>query len=114
MSNAKLTPTEQRDIERACALIAAADQGPAALAAEVEARTGMSAPSADPYADAFAVAANSIGYLLDIIDALTGGAPAARGIDSESWTCLGCGGQFIGRRPDGDRCRDCETAGGAR
>ena len=28
-------------------------------------------------------------------------------IDSESWTCQGCGGQMIGRRPADDRCRDC-------
>jgi rubrerythrin len=35
---------------------------------------------------------------------------AAR-VDSESWTCRACGCQFIGRRPEGDRCRDC--AGGA-
>jgi hypothetical protein len=35
------------------------------------------------------------------------------GVDSESWTCLGCGGQMIGRRPADDRCRDC-APGGAR
>ncbi len=35
------------------------------------------------------------------------------GVDSEPWTCLGCGGQMIGRRPAGDRCRDC-APGGAR
>jgi hypothetical protein len=39
--------------------------------------------------------------------------PAVRGIDSESWTCRTCGGQFIGLRRIGDICRDCETAGGA-
>ncbi len=48
------------------------------------------------------------------VDALLAQHPGgARGIDSESWTCLGCGGQFIGRRPADDFCRDCETAGGA-
>ena len=36
-----------------------------------------------------------------------------RAVDSESWTCAGCGGQMIGRRPSDDRCRDC-TPGGAR
>jgi len=35
------------------------------------------------------------------------------GVDSESWTCLGCGGQMIGRRPAGDCCRDF-APGGAR
>jgi hypothetical protein len=28
-------------------------------------------------------------------------------LDSESWTCAGCGGQMIGGRPPGDRCRGC-------
>ena len=37
----------------------------------------------------------------------TGGdGPAA--IDSESWTCQGCGAAMIGRRPPGDRCRECD------
>jgi hypothetical protein len=34
-------------------------------------------------------------------------------LDSELWTCLGCGGQMIGRRPADDRCRYC-APGGAR
>jgi hypothetical protein len=34
-------------------------------------------------------------------------------LDSELWTCLGCGGQMIGRRPAGDLCRYC-APGGAR
>ena len=32
-------------------------------------------------------------------------------LDSELWTCAGCGGQFIGRRPASDRCRYCQTGG---
>jgi hypothetical protein len=28
-------------------------------------------------------------------------------IDSESWTCRGCVGRLIGRRPADDRCPDC-------
>ena len=28
-------------------------------------------------------------------------------IDSESWACQGCGAPMIGRRPPGDRCREC-------
>jgi hypothetical protein len=28
-------------------------------------------------------------------------------IDSESWTCRGCGGQFIGHRPVDDTCPGC-------
>lgn len=32
------------------------------------------------------------------------------GVDSESWTCGGCGGPMIGRRPADDRCRDCASA----
>jgi hypothetical protein len=28
-------------------------------------------------------------------------------LDSEPWTCTGCGGQMIGRRTASDRCRDC-------
>jgi hypothetical protein len=35
------------------------------------------------------------------------------GVDSESWTCAGCAGQMIGRRPADDRCHDC-APGGAR
>jgi hypothetical protein len=31
------------------------------------------------------------------------------GVDSEPWTCQGCGGQFIGRRPEGDRCKECRA-----
>ena len=31
----------------------------------------------------------------------------AAGVDSEGWTCQGCGGLMIGRRPAGDLCRDC-------
>lgn len=34
-------------------------------------------------------------------------------LDSELWTCAGCGGQMIGRRPADDRCRYC-APGGAR
>jgi hypothetical protein len=37
-------------------------------------------------------------------------APATR-LDSEPWTCVGCGGQMIGRRPADDRCRDCAPGG---
>jgi hypothetical protein len=33
-----------------------------------------------------------------------GGPPA---IDGESWMCQGCGAPMIGRRPPGDRCREC-------
>jgi hypothetical protein len=33
------------------------------------------------------------------------------GVDSEPWTCLGCGGQMIGRRPADDRCRYCAPGG---
>jgi hypothetical protein len=33
------------------------------------------------------------------------------GLDSESWTCTGCGGQMIGRRPATDLCRDCAPGG---
>jgi hypothetical protein len=29
------------------------------------------------------------------------------GLDSEPWTCRGCGAEMIGRRPAGDRCQDC-------
>jgi hypothetical protein len=36
--------------------------------------------------------------------------PAA--IDSESWTCQGCRGPMIGRRPPGDRCRECSGPAG--
>lgn len=41
------------------------------------------------------------------------GVEAARpaGVDSESWTCRGCGGPFIGHRPPGDLCRDCSLGG---
>lgn len=28
-------------------------------------------------------------------------------IDSESWTCRGCGGPFIGHRPADDTCPSC-------
>ena len=31
-------------------------------------------------------------------------------IDSELWTCRGCGGQMIGKRPPDDRCGDCAQA----
>jgi hypothetical protein len=31
------------------------------------------------------------------------------GVDSENWACTGCGGQYIGRRPASDRCRDCQA-----
>lgn len=34
------------------------------------------------------------------------------GIDSESWTCRGCGGPMIGRRPVDDLCRECAPAAG--
>ncbi len=34
-------------------------------------------------------------------------------VDSESWTCAGCGAQMIGRRPAGDRCPECATQAGA-
>jgi hypothetical protein len=33
-------------------------------------------------------------------------------VDSESWVCGGCGGQFIGRRPQGDRCGGGMPGGG--
>jgi hypothetical protein len=33
------------------------------------------------------------------------------GIDSEAWTCRGCGGQMIGDRGPNDLCRDCARAG---
>jgi hypothetical protein len=33
-------------------------------------------------------------------------------LDSEAWTCRGCGGQMIGHRPPNDRCRQCSSAGG--
>ncbi len=31
------------------------------------------------------------------------------GIDSESWTCRGCGGPMIGHRPPDDRCCECSS-----
>jgi hypothetical protein len=38
--------------------------------------------------------------------------PSIPGVDSESWTCQGCGVLFIGQRPAGDRCADCRAAAG--
>ena len=32
------------------------------------------------------------------------------GVDSESWTCAGCGGQMIGHRPADDLCADCRAS----
>lgn len=34
------------------------------------------------------------------------------GLDSQSWTCRGCGAPMIGRRPPGDRCRECRGTSG--
>jgi hypothetical protein len=45
-------------------------------------------------------------------DGGAGSEPGPR-LDSELWTCPGCGGQFIGRRPADDICRYC-APGGAR
>lgn len=69
-----LTPEQQRDIERARALVDAADHlDPAVLADEVAERTALPPPSAEHmYPVAFAVARNSIERLLAIIAALTG------------------------------------------
>ena len=36
--------------------------------------------------------------------------PAA--IDSESWTCQGCGAPMIGHRPADSRCRQCSPGAG--
>ena len=49
-------------------------------------------------------------YALEKIERLASPGPV---LDSELWTCLSCGGQFVGRRPADDLCRYC-TPGGAR
>ena len=70
MNTASLTPSQRRDVERARKL-AAADA--VTLDAIIE-RAGRQVHGPDPYPEAFGLARNYLGYLLDIIDSLTGGA----------------------------------------
>jgi hypothetical protein len=49
-------------------------------------------------------------YALEAIERIVSPGPV---LDSELWTCRGCGGQMVGRRPADDRCRYC-APGGAR
>jgi hypothetical protein len=67
-----LTPTQQRDVERARQLYDA--QGPHDLTAILKERGHLVPHPSDPYPEAFGMAAVAIGDLLEIIDSLTGGA----------------------------------------
>jgi rubrerythrin len=102
-----LTPEQQARVNVGRQLADAHGQGREALAVYLDARE----PS-NPWPLAANALARTTRQLLEIIEDLTGGSGPAPRLDSELWTCRGCGGQFVGRRTADDRCRYC--AGGAR